>query len=347
MKNAISEAGKKDTPTDFFIIANFNFFDAFKKLLPEIDSLDNAGKLGKMRIMICSEGSITPKNFLFDLRNDAVSLDKNDSALIKKLYKSKKLHFRVNYKDKIKTLLYIIRNDNNYKVYCGSTSLTPEKDGEAYISLLTEVTGKSQTKQKRYLHFFQKLWAISDTHINNIKIIRYLVAYAKLEVMHLSLRRFISSFLKKNKKEYLVKNISRSESPITEFQNNAFYASVERMENYGSVLLSNSIGISETRLTARVIKFYYLRNRNILIIAAEERILIWEKLLKEEGVFCDGITFLDRKNLQSPDFDDSQYVENDFIIVDEAEYFSTAKDINNRRKHFQKILNQKVSFMSF
>ena len=340
MKNAISEAGKKDTPTDFFIIANFNFFDAFKKLLPEIDSLDNAGKLGKMRIMICSEESITPKNFLFDLRNDAVSLDKNDSVLIKKLYKNKKLHFRVNYKDKIKTLLYIIRNNNNYKVYCGNTSLTPEKDGDAHISLLTEVTGKSQTKQKRYLHFFQKLWTISDTHINNIKIIRYLVAYAKLEVMHLSLRRFISSFLKKNKKEYLVKNISRSESPITEFQNNAFYACVERMENYGSVLLSNSIGISETRLTARVIKFYYLRNRNILIIAAEERILIWEKLLKEEGVFCDGITFLDRKNLQSPDFDDSQYVENDFIIVDEAEYFSTAKDINNRRKHFQKILNQ-------
>ncbi len=340
MRNAVANAAKKSTPTDFFIIANFNFFDAFKKLLPEIDKLNNNGKLGKMRILICSEESITPKNFLFDLRNDAVSLEKSDSIIMKKLYREKKLYFRINYKDKIKTLLYITENDGKYKVFCGNTSLTSEKEGEAHISLLTEVSGKSQIKQKKYMLFFKKLWMISDTHINNIRIIRYLNAYAELEVMHLPLRRFISSFLKKNKKEYLVKNISRNDSAIIEFQNNAFYACVERMENYGSVLLSNSIGISENRLTARVIKFYYLRNRNILIIASEERILTWEKLLKEEDLFRDGITFLDRKKLQAPDFDDSQFVENDFIIVDEAEYFSTAKDINNRRKHFMKILNQ-------
>lgn len=340
MKNEINDAINKETTTDFFIIANFNFFDAFKKLLPEIEILNNAGKLGKIRILISSEESITPKDFLFDLRNDAITLGESDFQQIKKLYNNKKISFRINYKDKIKTLMYIVKNENKYKVYCGNTSLTSEKVGEAHICLLTEVTGKSQIKQKKFLLFFKKLWMISDTHINNIRIICYLNAYANLELMHLPLRRFISSFLKKNKKEYLVKNIGRNDSPIIDFQNNAFYACVERMENYGSIMLSNSIGISENRLTARVIKFYYLRNRNILIIASEERILIWKKLLKEEGMFRDGITFLDRKNLQSPDFDDSQYVENDFIIVDEAEYFSTAKDINNRRKHFQKILNQ-------
>ena len=340
MKNAIAAASEKSTPTDFFVIANFNFFDAFKKLLPEIEKLNNDGRLGKMRILICSEESITPKNFLFDLKNDAVSLEENDSVIMKKLYGEKKLYFRVNYKDKIKTLLYIMKHDGKYKVFCGNTSLTPQKEGEAYISLLTEVSGKSQVKQKKYMQFFKKLWMISDIYINNIKIIHYLDAYSKLEAMHLPIRRFISSFLKKSKKEYLVKNIGRNDSAIVEFQNNAFYACVERMENYGSVLLSNSIGISENRLTARVIKFYYLRNRNILIIASEERMLEWEKLLKAEGLFRDGITFLDRKKLQAPDFDDSQFVENDFIIVDEAEYFSTAKDINNRRKHFMKILNQ-------
>lgn len=340
MRDAIAAAIEKSTPTDFFIIANFNFFDAFRKLLPEIENLDNNGRLGKMRILICSEESITSKSFLFDLRNDAVSLGISDAEVIEKLHKEKKLYFRINYKDKIKALLYIMKNDGKYKVFCGNASLTAEKEGEAHISLLTEVSGKSQIKQRKYVSFFKKLWMISDTHINNAGIIRYLNDYAKLELIHLPLRRFISSFLKKNNKEYLVKNIGRNDSPIVEFQNNAFYACVERMENYGSVLLSNSIGISENRLTARIIKFYYLRNRNVLIIALEERILTWKTLLKEEGLFCDGITFLDRKKLQSPDFDDSQIEKNDFIIVDEAEYFSTAKDINNRRKHFMKILNQ-------
>lgn len=340
MRNAIAAASKKSTPTDFFIIANFSFFDAFKELLPEIEKLHNDGRLGKMRVLICSEESITPKKFLFDLKNDAISLEKSDSIIMKKLYREKKLYFKINYKDKIKTLLYITKNGGKYKVFCGNASLTSEKEGEAHISLLTEVSGKSQIKQKKYMLFFKKLWMISDIYINNIKIIRYLDAYAKLEVMHLPVRSFISSLLKKSKKEYLVKNISRDDSAIVEFQNNAFYACIERMENYGGVLLSNSIGISEKRLTVRIIKFYYLRNKNILIIASEECIPEWEKLLKAEGLFCDKIIFLDRKKLQASDFDDSQFVENDFIIVDEAEYFSTAKDINNRRKHFMKILNQ-------
>lgn len=340
MENAITAASKKSTPTDFFIIANFNFFDAFKKLLPEIEKLNNDGRLGKMRILICSEENIAPKNFLFDLKNDAISLEENDSVIMKKLYKEKKLYFRINYKDKIKTLLYIMKNDGKYKVFCGNTSLTSEKEGEAHISLLTEVSGKSQIKQKKYMLFFKKLWMISDICINNIKIIRYLDAYAKLEVMHLPVRHFISSFLKKSKKEYLVKTVNKDDSLLVEFQNNAFYACIERMENYGSVLLSNSIGISEKALTARIIKFYYLCSRNILIITSEKCILEWERLLKAEGLFCDKVIFLDRKKLQASDFNDSQFEENDFIIVDEAEYFSTAKDINNRRKHFMKILNQ-------
>jgi hypothetical protein len=196
MKNAIDNALNENSSTDFFIIANFNFFEAFKKLLPEIEKLNNAGKLGKIRILICSEESITPKDFLFDLRNDAVTLGKSDFQVIKKFYNNKKISFRINYKDKIKTLMYIIRNENKCKVYCGNTSLTLEKIGESHISLLTEVTGKSQIKQKKYLFFFKKLWMISDTHINNIRIICYLNAYANLELMHLPLRRFISSFLK-------------------------------------------------------------------------------------------------------------------------------------------------------
>ena len=90
MKNEINDAINKETTTDFFIIANFNFFDAFKKLLPEIEILNNAGKLGKIRILISSEESITPKDFLFDLRNDAITLGESDFQQIKKLYNNKK-----------------------------------------------------------------------------------------------------------------------------------------------------------------------------------------------------------------------------------------------------------------
>lgn len=333
----ILKANIENQPISVYIISNLKFFSSFQLLLPELRKLFNKKLLRRFFIIISSPSPVTQKEFLFDLKNDSIVLEGKDFSFLEILHQNQILKFKVNYKDNINTLLYIIDYKRKKTIFSGTASFSHEYTEYPSIDLLTKVVGNKKLLQS-YLVFFRKLWRMSESTINGVELIEYFKKFSSFFAIKLPLREFIASLLKRNKKEYLVKNISSDFSQISEFQNMSYYSCIEKMEKYGGAIFSNSIGFSEVYLACLIIKYYYEKNQNSIIITAPENRRIWEKNLKTVGLNREYVDFINRKELQADVFEYRQYGNKNLIVVDEAEYFSIAKDQNNRKKHFEKLL---------
>ncbi len=327
----------ENKPISLYMVADFRFFDSLIEILPLLKQLFDKDLLKRFSIIISSRNAINPKEFLFKLKSDAISLNKNDFFILNLLNKSGVLQFRVNYKDNINTLLYLIKYNQNVYSFTGNTSFSPN---DHFFNSINFLSPTYTPHNKKSIHFllFSKLWKISESRINNLKVITYLKIYANAEVINLNPRNFIAVILKSISKDYLVKNISTDLSQIAEYKNMGYYSCIEKMQKYGSVIFANSIGLSELYISSMIIKFYFEKNKKSLVICSKESEQTWEQNFIKTGLKKSFARFINRSELQKNSFSSESITDIDLVIIDNAEYFSISKERNNRKKHIETIL---------
>lgn len=337
IKHFLDSALKNKKEISLYITADFRFFDSFKDILPALKKLFDEDLLKKFYIIISSDSSINPKDFLFKLKTDAISLNSNDFFLIKLLNNSGVLRFRINYKNKIGILMYLIKYNAKSYSYVGSASFSPRDNFNNTIDLIAPVSSTLKNSSI-YYRFFKRIWTLSESKVNNTRIVNHLKHFSEAEFINLNPRNFIAVMLKSISKEYLVKNISTDFSKMAEFKNMGYYSCIEKMQKYGSVIFANSIGLSELYISSMIVKFYFEKNLKSLIICSSDNERLWEQNFTKTGLKKSFATFINRTDLQRDKFSTDNYDKFDLIIIDNAEYFSISKERNNRKKHLDNIL---------
>ena len=193
-KYFLERAKTEKTKIKLNMIVDFRFFDSFKDILPKLKELFEAKLLTQFNVLIACNELINTKDFLFKLKADAIILNANDFKILYTLYKNNILQFRANYTQMINSQLYTIEYANKIYSFTGTAGFS-QLPQPTTIDLLTPKMSKNNEKNV-YMHFFKKLWKISSSRINSIRIITHLKQISNNEVIHLPIRDFIAVTLK-------------------------------------------------------------------------------------------------------------------------------------------------------
>lgn len=321
-----------------FFLTNSTIFSALKSMIDLLLELDEKDLLSEIYILIGSETRRTVKDFLFYLKNDSIILNSEDYNKINNLVTKKKIHFRVNFDYDFYSHLYIFNIGDNLKIWTGSTDFSPS-DTKHSLRLLSPLNISDPDKND-YLTLFKKIWNLSSGNITNISILSHLETFAQSEVINLSPRNFISSFLQLTEKQYLVKNISFDLSIVAEFQNMAFYSVIEKLNYYGGAVLLNSMGLSEKYVASMIIKFYQEHNHNSIIICSEESKSDWLQTFNKTGLKEENVTILNRVMFLKDELEKLEVENTKLIIVNEADFFSIRSDDNKRLINLKKLIDK-------
>jgi len=114
-------------------------------------------------------------------------------------------------------------------------------------------------------------------------------------------------------------------SPIilTNFQRDGYLAALQAIDNYGGVLLSDSVGLGKTYLALRILDdfAYRLRQKALIICPAQLKDVLWEPKLRDAGIRADIV----HREKVSRDFPIEKYAEYDLIVVDESHNFRNSQ----------------------
>lgn len=112
-------------------------------------------------------------------------------------------------------------------------------------------------------------------------------------------------------------------SPIAlaDFQHDGYLAAKEILENYGGVLLADSVGLGKTFLTLRLLDDYAYRERQtaLIICPAAVEDTVWRPLLRRFAIPHEIVSI---ERLSRKDFPVEDYAKRfSVIVVDESHYF--------------------------
>jgi superfamily II DNA or RNA helicase/HKD family nuclease len=111
-------------------------------------------------------------------------------------------------------------------------------------------------------------------------------------------------------------------SPIAlaNFQHDGYLAAKDILENYGGVLIADSVGLGKTYLAMRLLDDYAYRERlpTLIICPAALRETLWEPLLRKYGIRADVISM---ERFSRENFPIQEYQEHKVIVVEECHNF--------------------------
>ena len=111
-------------------------------------------------------------------------------------------------------------------------------------------------------------------------------------------------------------------SPIAlaDFQHDGYQAAKEILENYGGVLISDSVGLGKTYLTLRLLDDYAYRERQTALVICPAAVAetIWRPLLQQHAIPHRVVSM---ERVSRSDFDVEQYAKFRVVVVDESHNF--------------------------
>lgn len=135
---------------------------------------------------------------------------------------------------------------------------------------------------------------------------------------------------------------------LAEFQEDAIYRILSRLDKYGGVIVADSVGLGKTHIALKVIEHFHLqkrKNRALIICPAQIRELIWKKELKN-SVLPEYI--ISQEEIGSQNFLDKvkksvggNLGEIELIVVDESHNFRNP--MSNRWEHLFQLINDNIT----
>ena len=127
-------------------------------------------------------------------------------------------------------------------------------------------------------------------------------------------------------------------SPIAlaDFQWDGYLAAKDILENYGGVIIADSVGLGKTFLAMRLLDDYAYRERILTLIICPAALIdtLWKPLLRRYGIYADVISM---ERFSREDFSLQEFQGHKLIVVDESHNFRNPS--TNRWENLFKLLN--------
>lgn len=126
-------------------------------------------------------------------------------------------------------------------------------------------------------------------------------------------------------RDRFAENLSEKEgkpSPIAlaDFQHDGYLAAKEILENYGGVLIADSVGLGKSYLALRLLDDYAYKERQTALIICPAAIIdtLWRPLLQRFSIPCEIVSM---ERVSQKDFPVDEYTRFKIIVVDESHNF--------------------------
>lgn len=219
-----------------------------------------------------------------------------------------------------------------------------------------------------FLDSFDQLWRgdeVEDVTDEVIRSIEQLYRENPPElVYYLALYRIFNEFLSSADEDTLPKEGTGFRQSVIwnklyDFQKDAALAIINKLETYNGCILADSVGLGKTFTALAVIKYFELRNRNVLVLAPKKlkdnwmtyRSNVRNNILRDDHLRYDVLFHTDLSRVSGPsnmgiDIDRIAWDTYDLVVIDESHNFrngtdsaSKAEDGENRyRKLLERVI---------
>ena len=194
---------------------------------------------------------------------------------------------------------------------------------------------KQQSAVEELLRWFETLWKESEDYKEELlnTISTFTRAYTPYEiyikVLYEAYRDRLGAQLSED---------AQKPSPIVlaDFQHDGYLAAKDILENYGGVVIADSVGLGKTYLAMRLLDDYAYRERlpTLILCPAALRETLWEPLLRRYSIRADVISM---ERFSQKDFPINEYQGHKVIVVDESHNFRNPN--TNRWENLFKLLS--------
>lgn len=141
---------------------------------------------------------------------------------------------------------------------------------------------------------------------------------------------------------------------LYDFQKDAVIGIINKLKKYNGCILADSVGLGKTFTALGVIKYYELRNKNVLVLCPKK---LAENWLTYRENYTNNILFKDRFNYTvlyhtdlSRDSGSSNGIDlgrinwgnYDLLVIDESHNFRNNDPVKNRETRYQRLMNKVI-----
>ncbi len=319
-------------PILFIATAYFNL-DALKRLEPEIH------KVAHLRLLIGKEQEqafvLTDKLFQEVQRSLAEARDApTEIQRWCKFLSQEKVEVRVYRKGFLHGKAYLLENIPVLGAvgFVGSSNFT---GAGLTTNLELNAVLKQQSAVDELRKWFDALWQESEDYKQELigLLSRFTQQYKPYEiyikVVYEAYRDRLGSNLSEEREK-------PSPIALADFQRDGYLAAKDILENYGGVIIADSVGLGKTFLALRLLDDYAYRERIPTLIICPAALIdtLWKPLLRRYGIYADVISM---ERFSREDFPLHEYQEHKLIVVDESHNFRNPS--TNRWENLFKLLN--------
>ena len=163
----------------------------------------------------------------------------------------------------VDTNVFIVKSNDDYETWVGSASFSVQDQTEK-IEFITSL-GKSNSKNI-HSELFDYFYKNGSKKLYDKDLMEIIKKSAYLDSLFLNQKDFISTAIKAQEKDFLVKNLGSDLSLFSEMQHMSYYQGLDILKNYGMAFIYNTAGLGKTEIGSSIIKSYKDNDKKILII---------------------------------------------------------------------------------
>lgn len=213
----------------------------------------------------------------------------------------------------------------------------------------------------QYLGYFKQAWNNSNEHLNDfiqLHLEKGVKNYTPESIYKYSIREiFQYSTIDERADERLQKvgfKDSKIWSLLYNFQKDAVIGAIEKIETYGGCIIADSVGLGKTFEALGVMKYYSLRNKDILVLAPKKLRENWtlysqndkRNILAEDRLRYDVLnhTDLSRTSGKSGDIDleTINWGNYDLVVIDESHNFRNNPTKRDGMTRYKRLMNDVI-----
>lgn len=282
----------------------------------------------------------------------------------------KKVQFRSNTTGgSIGTFFSVVKNDETITYSPFNSFTTSDLGCERGNNIINMVNRIDSPLSKEYIKMFEQIWndknILQDVTEQVIEDITAAYNENSPEFIYfIAIYNIFSEFLEDINDDILPKEATGFKETqiwkkLYDFQQDAVLAIINKLENYNGCILADSVGLGKTFTALAVIKYYELRNRNVLVLCPKklgDNWLTFKENYLNNPIASDRLRYdvlyhtdLSRESGRSGSIDISKlnWSNYDLIVIDESHNFRNGGDYSRngdikRENRYLTLLNKVI-----
>lgn len=279
---------------------------------------------------------------------------------------NKKVTFKSN-----KTNAYLqgfinIDNGDNKKTYTQTVGFTTVDLGYERGDNISNIVIKSDeyTMTKTYFQLFEQVWNDDDKMEDiTVEVVEYISTVYKENspefIYFVILYNIFNEFLDDINQDLLPNEATGFKETevwnrLYSFQKDAVIGIINKLQKYHGCILADSVGLGKTFTALGVIKYYELRNKNVLVLCPKKLLENWNTYTKN---YSNNILVKDRFNydvLYHTDLSRDNGYSNgnnlerinwsnyDLLVIDESHNFRNNDPVKDRETRYQRLMRKVI-----